>query len=313
MRCYHRVEITVSLGGTLLEIAVAQERTRELLRWAADSGIDAIEVSNGLRRRSPDQRAGPGPPAGRRLSGARRDRREGAAVPVYERAWVDEIVRGPAPQPAGVVRAPVRPRREPRHIPWDEVLPWRPSGWPAGRHRRPMVSDPRRIPAPTRTVACRCDRSTSRSRRPRCAGTCSAARSTAGPTTSCCSATRASRSPWCVRRLASRCSRPSSRRGCSLGQGRPSGSPRPTPLLAMPPRSPRPPAQRRRHGRTSCSAASSTWTSSGSPHPCRCGSPRSSRLPRRSSTPKPSRRSRSTRTCPRCGSTSTWSRSGSTW
>lgn len=40
--------VTVSLGGTLLEIAAAQGRVDELHRWAADLGVHAIEVSNGL-------------------------------------------------------------------------------------------------------------------------------------------------------------------------------------------------------------------------------------------------------------------------
>lgn len=41
--------VTVSLGGTLLEIAAAQDRIPELCRWAADLGVHAIEVSNGLK------------------------------------------------------------------------------------------------------------------------------------------------------------------------------------------------------------------------------------------------------------------------
>jgi len=41
--------VTVSLGGTLLEVCVAQGRVDELRRWAADVGIDAVEVSDGLQ------------------------------------------------------------------------------------------------------------------------------------------------------------------------------------------------------------------------------------------------------------------------
>lgn len=40
--------VTLCLGGTLLEIAVAQNRLPELRRWAADIGVHAVEVSNGL-------------------------------------------------------------------------------------------------------------------------------------------------------------------------------------------------------------------------------------------------------------------------
>jgi phosphosulfolactate synthase len=40
--------VTVCLGGTLMEVAVAQERVDELRRWASDLGVHAVEVSNGL-------------------------------------------------------------------------------------------------------------------------------------------------------------------------------------------------------------------------------------------------------------------------
>jgi phosphosulfolactate synthase len=44
----HVADVMVSLGGTLLEVALAQGRLTELRRWAKDSGVDALEVSNGL-------------------------------------------------------------------------------------------------------------------------------------------------------------------------------------------------------------------------------------------------------------------------
>ncbi|MGH8909954.1 MAG: phosphosulfolactate synthase [Egibacteraceae bacterium] len=53
---YHEAGVVVCLGGTLLEIAVAQGRVRELARWAAALGIDAVEVSNGLCRLSPERK-----------------------------------------------------------------------------------------------------------------------------------------------------------------------------------------------------------------------------------------------------------------
>lgn len=40
--------VTASLGGTLLEVAAAQDRVGELRAWAADLGVPAVEVSNGL-------------------------------------------------------------------------------------------------------------------------------------------------------------------------------------------------------------------------------------------------------------------------
>jgi phosphosulfolactate synthase len=45
----HSAGIVVSLGGTLLEVAVAQGRLAELRRWAEHLGLDALEVSNGLQ------------------------------------------------------------------------------------------------------------------------------------------------------------------------------------------------------------------------------------------------------------------------
>lgn len=41
--------VTVCLGGTLLEICVAQGRLDDLRRWAAGIGVTAIEVSDGLK------------------------------------------------------------------------------------------------------------------------------------------------------------------------------------------------------------------------------------------------------------------------
>jgi len=45
----HSAGIVVSLGGTLLEVAVAQGRLTELRRWAEHLELDAVEVSNGLQ------------------------------------------------------------------------------------------------------------------------------------------------------------------------------------------------------------------------------------------------------------------------
>ena len=42
--------VTVSLGGTLLEICAAQGKVDELRRWAVGLGVHAVEVSNGLEQ-----------------------------------------------------------------------------------------------------------------------------------------------------------------------------------------------------------------------------------------------------------------------
>jgi phosphosulfolactate synthase len=44
--------VLVCLGGTLLEVCVAQGRVDDLRRWALDLGVTAIEVSNGLQAMS---------------------------------------------------------------------------------------------------------------------------------------------------------------------------------------------------------------------------------------------------------------------
>lgn len=49
--------VTVSLGGTLLEVCEAQGRVDELRRWAAGIGIGAIEVSDGLQAITPARKA----------------------------------------------------------------------------------------------------------------------------------------------------------------------------------------------------------------------------------------------------------------
>jgi phosphosulfolactate synthase len=41
-------DVLVCLGGTLVELAAAAGRVEELRRWAADRGVPAVEVSNGL-------------------------------------------------------------------------------------------------------------------------------------------------------------------------------------------------------------------------------------------------------------------------
>ena len=52
----HSAGIVVSLGGTLLEVAVAQARLTSLRRWAEQIGVDALEVSNGLQLLSPEEK-----------------------------------------------------------------------------------------------------------------------------------------------------------------------------------------------------------------------------------------------------------------
>ena len=51
-------DVLVCLGGTLLEVCVAQDRVDDLRRWAVDLGITAVEVSDGLQAMTPGQKTG---------------------------------------------------------------------------------------------------------------------------------------------------------------------------------------------------------------------------------------------------------------
>lgn len=88
---YQRADIQVCLGGTLLEIAVAQGELVALVRWAAAEGIDAIEVSNGLGwMASGVQRALVAQLAGEFTVLAEAGAKD-PAVPVAAAAWAEEM------------------------------------------------------------------------------------------------------------------------------------------------------------------------------------------------------------------------------
>jgi phosphosulfolactate synthase len=87
----HAADVLVSLGGTLLEIAVAQARLDELRGWAADQGVDALEVSNGLAGFTREEKAAlvaelAGEFTVLAETGAKDDR-----VPVVPERWVEEM------------------------------------------------------------------------------------------------------------------------------------------------------------------------------------------------------------------------------
>jgi phosphosulfolactate synthase len=48
--------VTVCLGGTLLEVCVAQGQVDNLRRWAAGIGVTALEVSDGLQAITPERK-----------------------------------------------------------------------------------------------------------------------------------------------------------------------------------------------------------------------------------------------------------------
>jgi len=82
--------VPACVGGTLLEIASAQGVAGRLLDWAADTGFDCVEVSNGTRRMTLlDKRHLIERAAGRFTVLAEVGAKEPTA-PVHAQAWADE-------------------------------------------------------------------------------------------------------------------------------------------------------------------------------------------------------------------------------
>jgi phosphosulfolactate synthase len=87
----HQAGVIVSLGGTLLEIAVGQGRLTELCRWARLHGVDALEVSNGLGRISARRKTElVAALAGDFVVLAEAGSKDGN-LPVVAEAWLDEM------------------------------------------------------------------------------------------------------------------------------------------------------------------------------------------------------------------------------
>jgi phosphosulfolactate synthase len=89
-RC-EAADVTVCLGGTLLEVCAAQGRVDDLRRWALDIGIHAVEVSNGLEALTRAEKTG----LVRTLSTdftvlAETGAKDGHAL-VVTRTWLDEM------------------------------------------------------------------------------------------------------------------------------------------------------------------------------------------------------------------------------
>jgi phosphosulfolactate synthase len=88
---YQRAGVLVCLGGTLVEIAVAQGELDALRRWAATAEIDALEVSDGLGWMAPGrQRALVAELAADFVVLAEAGVKD-AAAPVAAAEWADEM------------------------------------------------------------------------------------------------------------------------------------------------------------------------------------------------------------------------------
>lgn len=91
LAAYQGADIQVCLGGTMLEIAVAQGELPALVRWASAQGIDALEVSNGLGWMAPGvQRALVAQLAADFTMLAEAGVKD-AAVPVAATEWAEEM------------------------------------------------------------------------------------------------------------------------------------------------------------------------------------------------------------------------------
>lgn len=88
---YHDAGVLVSLGGTLTEVATAQDRVDELRRWALSLGIDAIEVSNGLGALTPDRKCALVKELSQDLLVVAEAGSKDAGVPVSATDWSDEM------------------------------------------------------------------------------------------------------------------------------------------------------------------------------------------------------------------------------
>lgn len=84
-------DVITSLGGTLLEIAEAQGRVDELAEWAADSGIAAVEVSNGLQAISRERKTELVRQLSERFVVLAETGAKDSQVPVVAADWVDEM------------------------------------------------------------------------------------------------------------------------------------------------------------------------------------------------------------------------------
>jgi phosphosulfolactate synthase len=83
--------VLTSLGGTLLEIAESQGRVGQLVEWAEENGIAAVEVSDGLQALSPGRKTElVGRLAKRFVVLAETGAKDGR-VPVVPSHWVDEM------------------------------------------------------------------------------------------------------------------------------------------------------------------------------------------------------------------------------
>ena len=87
----HDAEVTVCLGGTLLEVAAGQGRLAELRAWAVDVGVDAVEVSDGLQAMAPGQKAELVRELSRDLLVLAEAGAKDGAVPVRPERWLAEM------------------------------------------------------------------------------------------------------------------------------------------------------------------------------------------------------------------------------
>ena len=57
IRVYREADVSVSLGGTLVEVCAMQDRVLELRDWALSLGVTVMEVSNGLHLLAPQSKS----------------------------------------------------------------------------------------------------------------------------------------------------------------------------------------------------------------------------------------------------------------
>lgn len=86
----HEHAVAACIGGTLLEVATVQGRAERLLDWAAHTGFDCVEVSNGARRTTLLDKRRLIARAAARFTVLAEVGAKDARVPVHAQAWADE-------------------------------------------------------------------------------------------------------------------------------------------------------------------------------------------------------------------------------
>lgn len=89
---YRAAGIAVSLGGTIMEVAAAQNKVDELIDWALSVGVDTLEVSDGLDRLSRSEKSALISRVGARITVGAEVGSKSASSLVDADEWADQML-----------------------------------------------------------------------------------------------------------------------------------------------------------------------------------------------------------------------------